>query len=63
MEATLGRRLRDARRGRELTQAQLAKMVNLTQPVISALECDYVAFPGYVRRVATALGLNADDLL
>jgi transcriptional regulator with XRE-family HTH domain len=59
-----GRRLRELRASRGLTQAQLAESAGVTVSYITRLEAGYYA-PGIdlVQKLATALGTSAADLL
>lgn len=61
----LGRRLRDHRESRGLTQAQLAKRAGVTADMLSRLENGRFQSPGMrtILRVADALGVSVGALL
>jgi len=60
----VGRRVRDIRNRRGLSQAKLAEMVGLTQTLISDYEIGRLRLhAGHVIRFAKALHVTADELL
>jgi len=59
----IGRRIKDVRNLRHLTQSELAEMVDLTEPYISRIETGRsCSLDAYVR-IADALGVTVDHLL
>jgi len=59
----IGRRIKDIRNLRHLTQSELAEMVDLTEPYISRIETGRsCSLDAYVR-IADALGVTVDHLL
>ena len=59
-----GRRLRELRQERTVSQIELAKMAATTQATISALERgEREAQPRTVRRLADALGVEPSELV
>ena len=66
----LGELLANARKGRALSQKEIASRLNLREETISALDAnDFDKLPdpayvmGYIRNYARAVGLNADTLI
>lgn len=63
-EKTIGRRLRELRNGKGLTQVQLAEAVGVDQTLVSNYERGAVRLHGaLVAGFAKALGVSADEVL
>jgi len=58
----LGQRIRALRRGRGLTQAQLAAVAGITSQAVSDLEIGKTQTTGYLSELARALGTTAEFL-
>jgi transcriptional regulator with XRE-family HTH domain len=58
----LGQRIRALRRGRGLTQAQLANAAGITSQAVSDLEIGKTQTTGYLSELARALGTTAEFL-
>ncbi|NPV72890.1 MAG: helix-turn-helix transcriptional regulator [Pelotomaculum sp.] len=58
-------RLKEIREAKGLTQIELARRANLTQPFISELENGVKSNPSYqaLQKLATALGISVSELL
>lgn len=56
---TLGARIRYMRKVLSISQTELAKRANITQPVISELESDKARTSGHTASIANVLGVNA----
>ena len=65
MEETLGQRIRRARLGRGLGQAELARAIGLSKTSLSLIETGQVKDPrsSVVQRIARALRVRTDYLL
>ncbi len=60
----LGKRLRQLRRGKDLTQKQLAALVGVTSSVISCYEIgERTPSPPVLRKLAATLNVSTDYLL
>lgn len=64
LRQVMGRRVRHLRRGRGLSQMQLAEVLNCRQAWISKLESGQArASPAQLRSLCLTLGVSADYLL
>lgn len=61
--AVNGKRLRDLREARMLSQVKLGKRANVATPTVSRLERGFPATPPVLERIATALGVDPEWLL
>jgi transcriptional regulator with XRE-family HTH domain len=63
-ESTIGKRLREIRESRGMTQTELAERLNIKQALISAYELGAVRMHGaLIAGIARALGASADEIL
>jgi transcriptional regulator with XRE-family HTH domain len=61
---TIGARIARLRRDKGMTQQELARLLNVTQPVVSDYENDVIKVSGEtVIQLAQALGSSADEIL
>jgi len=61
---TIGARIARLRRDKGMTQQELARLLNVTQPVVSDYENDVIKVSGeMVIQLAQALGSSADEIL
>jgi transcriptional regulator with XRE-family HTH domain len=61
---TLGARIARLRREKGLTQAELAQLLNVSQPVVSDYENDVIRLPtDALVQVSELLGVSTDELL
>lgn len=60
----IGKRIKTARKNKNLTQKELANMINKTESSIQKYECGNTEVPySVLQQIATALNVNVSDLL
>ncbi|HEY9695641.1 MAG TPA: helix-turn-helix transcriptional regulator [Oculatellaceae cyanobacterium] len=65
MSPTFGKIIRQARKGKELSQRELAKLVGVDYTYLSKLENDHAGYPpseDVINKLAVHLNLNEDEL-
>ena len=63
LKIKFGKRVRELRRSKKITQEQLAEIVNIEPPNISKIECGmHFPQPDKIEKIAIALGVDIKDL-
>lgn len=63
LKIKFGKRLRELRRSKGITQEQLAELVNIEPPNISKIECGmHFPQPDKIEKIASALGVEIQNL-